>query len=138
MTNHGKLVLFVLGWAQSPPTSDRFEWREVTNCPIGSVSERAPIVAEGARGILVNEGGGLWPSGTEPLIEFVARNDTTKRYVIRATVPSGDLSFAQLPPGEYVFQAGERRGGWACHSGVLSVAGGNSTNTVRIQIPLGR
>ena len=132
------VTTLVLAWSQSSSGLDAVEWRENLACPIGSVSRPTPTRAPGPRGVLANEGGGGWPSGTEPLIELVGAGRASNRHVLTAAVPSGEISFAKVPAGDYWFRAGERQGGWGCHWGVVAVTGGKSRDVLRIEIPLGR
>jgi len=117
------------------------KWSEVLTCSIPSFYEPQPITVGGERGVLENEVGGIWPEGTQPVIELVGRGQTSRRFVIRASVPSGTISFSGVAAGEYFFRAGEKHGGWGCISGIVELPQNpqkTSKSVVRIEIPLGR
>ena len=140
MKSLASLMLFFLG-AIGPQSSrgalPSVQWREDIWCQMNMFDPR-PRRVEGQRGILANEGGGLWPDFAQPVIELVQRQRPNNRYVIRADVPSGTFVLGGIPAGEYDFRAGEKRGGWGCLSGVLQISGGTSTNAFRLEIPLGQ
>jgi hypothetical protein len=120
--------------------SCKAEWSPAAaSCSWKVVEMERPFAVRRVRGTLANQAGGLWPQGTDVVIELADSRSQTVRYLAHVGIPSGKFNIRNVRAGEYCFRIAVRPAGWSCVQRRVTVSPGAPTRSrVDVTVPLGQ